>query len=169
MFSVDIKNYPSLIFASRQSTLLIRISFLSILAIWIIGFLATILFRIDNPVTNFLLIKSYSNLCHQENEKCIVLINQLMLVCARCAGIYLGTFITGLISLFKKSNEISFNKVIIMSLPMFLDVFFSTIGIYKYSQTLAFITGLVFGSMIYMIIISELENLIIIRSVRGNE
>lgn len=139
------------------------------LAIWIIGFLTPILFRIDNHVTNFLLIKSYSNLCHRDTEKCIVIINESMLVCARCAGIYLGTFITGLISLCKKSNEINFNKIIIMSLPMFLDVFFSTIGIYKYSQTLAFITGLAFGSMIYMIVISELENLIINRSVRGNE
>ncbi|MBK9099613.1 MAG: DUF2085 domain-containing protein [bacterium] len=139
------------------------------LAIWIIGFLTPILIRIDNPITNFLLIKSYSNLCHQENEKCIVLINQSMLVCARCTGIYLGAFIAGLISLFKKSNEINFNKINIMSLPMFLDVFFSTIGIYKYSQTLAFITGLAFGGMIYMIVISELENLIINRSVRGNE
>lgn len=169
MFSVDIKNYPSLIFASRQSTLLIRISFLSILAIWIIGFLTPILFRIDNPVTNFLLIKSYSNLCHQENEKCIVLINQLMLVCARCAGIYLGTFIAGLISLFKKSNEINLSTIFIMSLPMLLDVIFSTIGIYNYSQTLAFITGLVFGSMIFMIVISELENLFFNRRIRGHE
>jgi uncharacterized membrane protein len=92
-----------------------------------------------------------------------------MLVCARCSGIYLGALITGLISLFKKSNEINLSRIIIISLPMILDVFFSAIGIYNYSQTLAFITGLVFGSMIYMIVISELENLIINRNVRGNE
>lgn len=169
MFAAEIKNYTLLFHTSWKSRFLIRLSILSALAIWIIGFLTPILFRIDNPITQFFLTRSYSNLCHQDVEKCIVVINKSMLVCARCAGIYVGAFVAGLIGLFKKSYEINFSKIIIMSLPMILDVFFSTTGIYPYSRTISCITGLLFGIMIYMIVISELENLFLNRSVRGNE
>jgi len=82
-----------------------------------------------------------------------------MLVCARCAGIYSGALIAGLISLLLIVPSISRRVLILSSIPLAMDVFFTFTGVYNYSQFLAFATGLAFGGIIYLLIVSELENL----------
>ena len=169
MFPAELKNFPLLFSASRLNTILFRFSILLLLVTWIFGFLAPILFQAYNPVYQYLLDRFYSTMCHQDAEKCILIKNESMLVCARCAGIYIGAFIRGLVSLIRKQFKINLSTIIIMALPLLADVFLTATGIYVYSQIRAFITGLIFGSMVYIIIISELENLLFTRGVRGNE
>ena len=82
-----------------------------------------------------------------------------MLVCARCAGIYSGALIAGLLSLLLIVPSISRRILILSSIPLAMDVFFTFTGVYNYSQLLAVATGLAFGGIIYLLIVSELENL----------
>jgi uncharacterized membrane protein len=92
-----------------------------------------------------------------------------MLVCARCAGIYSGALIAGVLSLFMIVPSIS-RKVFMLSLiPLVIDVFFTLTGAYVYSQSLAFTTGLAFGGIVYLLILSELENLFWNKLYLGNE
>jgi len=114
---------------------------------------------IDHSFLSFLLSRFYSNVCHQETTKCISIGSTSMLVCARCAGIYSGAFISGLFSLMMFTRNISRKVLILSIIPLGLDVFFTMIHLYSYSQAVAFSTGLVFGSIVYLVIISELDNL----------
>ena len=82
-----------------------------------------------------------------------------MLVCSRCAGIYIGGLIAGLFSLLVTLPEINKKILILSTIPLTMDVFFTFTGVYTYSRSIAFSTGLAFGSIIYLLIISELENL----------
>jgi uncharacterized membrane protein len=82
-----------------------------------------------------------------------------MLVCARCAGIYFGAFISAIFSLFIFIPFISKKLLMISILPLLLDVFFTTTGVYSYSQFLSFVTGIIFGIAICLFTMEELENL----------
>jgi len=101
----------------------------------------------------------YSNVCHQENLKCIAIGNASMLVCSRCAGIYFGAFTAGLLSLFLIVPSISKRVLILSAIPLAMDVLFVLIGVYTYSQGIAFASGLVFGGVVYLFLLNELENL----------
>lgn len=136
-----------------------RLLLLSFLSIWIYGFLKSSITSIDNSISNFLLSRIYSNVCHQESAKCISIGSASMLVCARCAGIYSGALIAGLLSLLLIVPSVSKRVLILSSIPLAMDVFFTFTGVYNYSQLLAFATGLAFGGIIYLLIVSELENL----------
>jgi hypothetical protein len=65
--------------------------------------------------------------------------------------------IIGLITLFKNISAISLKVLIISSVPLLLDVCFTFLGIYDYSQTIALMTGLAVGGIIYLILLTELE------------
>jgi len=131
------------------------------LAIWITGFLLPLITTLDNPFANFFLKRLYSTVCHQENFKCISFGNDKMLVCARCAGIYFGAFITSISSLFFIVPFISKKILMISILPLMMDVFLTTSGVYTYSQALSFMTGIIFGIVIYLFTILELEKFIL--------
>ena len=92
-----------------------------------------------------------------------------MLVCSRCAGIYTGALIAGLLSLLVTLPEINKKILILSTIPLAMDVFFIFTGVYTYSRSIAFSTGLAFGSIIYLLIISELENLFSKKTLVGNE
>jgi len=92
-----------------------------------------------------------------------------MLVCARCAGIYLGAFIAGFSSFLIITPLISRKVLILSALPLVIDVLFTFIGVYTYSKSVAFITGLTFGGAVYLVFISELENLFSNKLHMGNE
>jgi uncharacterized membrane protein len=91
-----------------------------------------------------------------------------MLVCARCAGIYFGAFLVGIISLNYKMPDIKTKVFIVSALPLLLDVILVFLRFYKYSKSLALSTGLIFGSVVYLIIISEIEKIILKLSVVEN-
>ena len=138
-----------------------RFLLLSSLSIWILGFLLPAISSANNLMTNFLLSKIYSTVCHQESAKCISIGGATMLVCSRCAGIYAGAFTAGLFSLILIVPSIS-RKIFMFSLiPLVIDVFFTLAGIYNYSQSLAFATGFIFGNVVYLFLQSELENLFV--------
>jgi uncharacterized membrane protein len=106
-----------------------------------------------------LLSRIYSTVCHQESVKCISIGGINMLVCSRCTGIYTGALIAGLFSLLVTLPEINKKILILSTIPLTMDVLFTFTGVYSYSKSIAFSTGLAFGSTIYLLIISELENL----------
>ncbi len=151
------------------SSTLIRFLLLSFLLIWTIGFLQPTLLTQNNSLTNYFLEKVYSRICHQQSGKCIIIGNVSMLVCARCAGIYFGALITGLLFLFHSIPALKIKVLIIASIPLLLDVCFTFLGVYKYSQTIAAITGLAFGGVVYLFLLSELENLFSNKSIKRNE
>jgi len=164
----EIKNYTNF-FGQSLSTTFLKFFLLSFLIIWIIGFLQPSLLSQNNSLTNYLMARTYSRVCHQESSKCILIGSESMLVCARCAGIYFGALITGLLFLFNRIPELKIKLLVIASIPLLLDVCLIFLGFYKYSQTLAFITGLAFGSIVYLFLLSEIENILLNKSIKRNE
>jgi uncharacterized membrane protein len=115
---------------------------LGIFSEWIVSFCNSILFAIP------FLHKTYSIVCHQIKEKLITADNHSTLVCARCAGIYLGLLVSSLVSLFTKWNSSTHTEYLFISAAALIaDAFFSSITLYHYSKYLAFCTGLLFGSV----------------------
>jgi len=92
-----------------------------------------------------------------------------MLVCSRCAGIYFGSFTAGLLSLLLIVPSISRRVLILSAIPLGMDVLFVLTGVYTYSQGIAFATGLVFGGVVYLFLLNELENLFSKKPFQGNE
>lgn len=116
-----------------------------------------------------LLARVYSNVCHQESAKCISIGNASMMVCSRCAGIYFGAFTAGLLSLLLIVPSISRTVLILSAIPLGMDVLFVLTGVYTYSQGIASATGLVFGGVVYLFLLNELENLFSKKPFQGNE
>jgi uncharacterized membrane protein len=164
----EVNNSTELIFEHRPKIILIRFLLLSFLSIWILGFLLPAISSTNNFMTNFLLSKIYSTVCHQESAKCIS-IGASMLVCARCAGIYAGALTAGLFSLLLIVPSISLKVFMLSLIPLVIDVFFTLTGVYVYSQSLAFATGFIFGNVVYLFLQSELENLFVNNLYPGNE
>jgi uncharacterized membrane protein len=106
-----------------------------------------------------ILTLSFSKICHQEIDKTFKLKNSTFLICARCTGIYFGAFITSffLLFLYRKHNP-SLSFLIISLIPLLLDVLFTTAGIYPYSKNISFLTGMLFGSVLFIYILSSIEN-----------
>lgn len=126
------------------------------LLIWILGFF--IEFFIDaapelvllHPFLN----KTYSGLCHQEAQKLISCGFNHTLVCSRCAGIYIGAFISSIVAfLYIPKFRLSRNYLIYAGAPMLLDVAFVFCGVYDYSKTAAFLTGFLLGSVSFFYIL----------------
>lgn len=156
-----LKNYKSIGVGYTYNVFILRFIFLSILTIWVTGFLLPLVSTIYNPLTNFLMTKLYSTVCHQENMKCISIDNKSMLVCARCAGIYFGALIAAISSLFITGPITNKRLLLISIIPLLTDVFLVSLGFYSYSRIISFITGILFGSIIYLFILAEIEKLIL--------
>ncbi len=103
--------------------------------------------------------KIYSEFCHQIDYKTINIFGYKLLVCARCTGIYLGGFISSVYFIFRKTN-IKLNKKLFygVALLMLGDVLFTTFGVYDYSKVIAFSTGLLFGCIVFVYILTLLDN-----------
>jgi uncharacterized membrane protein len=156
-----VKNFKSISVNPNHRIILIRFLVLSILGIWVVGFLLPLITTLYIPFTNFLITKCYSTVCHQESFKCISIENNSMLVCARCGGLYFGAFIASISSLFTLRLNISKRLLLISILPLLIDVFLTSLGVYSYSQTYSFATGIIFGSVIYLFMIADFEKLIL--------
>lgn len=140
----------------------VRISIFLLLIFWCAGF--SVLSFFPGNVTAVILYpflnKIYSSFCHQDHEKTIHL-TQYFLVCARCSGIYCGAAAAALVSVFFLINRrfhFSLKTGLFFMLPMIFDLIFYNSGLYSYSLTAAFSTGLVFGSALIAFILSILEN-----------
>jgi uncharacterized membrane protein len=105
--------------------------------------------------------KAYSLVCHQDSEKLITSGIFTTKVCARCTGIYSGVVISILVLLiikFKKNSSIKY--LFIASIPILLDIIFYNTGIYSYSKTISFVTGILFGSTGFFYIASGIDKFI---------
>ena len=120
-----------------------------LLLIWFLGIFFQYFINLDDrllflyPFIN----KSYSLVCHQHENKLISFSGIHSLVCARCTGIYAGLLAASFISLFVNfKRPVRLKLFILLSLPMLTDVISYSFGIYNYSRTIAFMTGILFGS-----------------------
>lgn len=102
---------------------------------------------------------AYSNVCHQIAFKSFTFHGHEFLVCARCTGIYIGSFVSVLsFLLINKKIEPSFKYFLLGSLPLFMDVLFLNLHLYQYSKWIASATGFIFGSISIMFILGIIEN-----------
>ena len=105
---------------------------------------------------------SYSHVCHQQPEKIFSINEHNLLVCSRCAGIYLGSFISSLILLFVPMIKIrNINYLILAAVPMLIDVVLYTSGVYTYSKSIALFSGFLFGIAGIIYIYNGLQILLI--------
>jgi uncharacterized membrane protein len=158
VISSTIKNQNLITTEIIDKSILLRVFILFSLSFWCIGFLLPTFYSIQNPVIQFFLKNIYASVCHQENSKCISIGSGQMFVCARCAGIYFGGLFAVILSLVFDSPLIGNRFLFLSVLPLLTDVFFTTINIYKYSKTFSFITGILFGTVLFLVILNELEN-----------
>ena len=169
MISYTIKNHNLIKAGTIDKSLLLRVLILFSLSFWCIGFLLPTFYSIQNPVIQFFLKNIYSTVCHQENSKCISIGSGQMFVCARCAGIYFGGLFAVISSLVFDTPFIRNRFLFLSVLPLLTDVLLSTINIYNYSQILAFITGILFGTVLFLVILYELENFFKQKLIKGYE
>ena len=142
----------------------IKIPLFLFILIWCAGiFIETFIHMNDNlPFLYLFMKKSYSTVCHQNSAKLIELGIGSTMVCSRCTGIYLGIFMSSVITLFitvQKTLDIKF--LFFASIPLLIDVIFSSLGIYEYSKTAALITGILWGWTAFLYFYNGLENYIL--------
>jgi uncharacterized membrane protein len=112
----------------------------------------------------------YSNVCHQDVSKSFTCNNIPFLVCARCTGIYFGAIISAVVILLLNIKlKFKTKYLYLLSIPMLLDVLFYSTGIYPYNKFIASSTGFLFGSSIFLYILSALEYLLFINQKNTNE
>lgn len=127
-----------------------RLIFFLLISVWLTGIFIEWLFPFQK---NLLLIfpfleKSYSLVCHQNPNKLVSFNDKHTLVCARCTGIYFGIFVSSTISLFHSFKILPKLKILfIIALLMIIDVVSTSVGIYNYSKSFAFVTGFLLGSV----------------------
>ena len=147
----------------------LRIILLLFLLIWIPGILSPCL-NINSLNSIYPFQKMlYSNICHQDVNKSFTCNDIPFLVCARCTGIYFGAFISAVVILIL-SIKLKFKTkfLYLLSIPMLLDVLYYSFGIYPYNKFIASSTGLLFGSSIFLYILSTLEYLLFIKQKNNN-
>ena len=134
--------------------------FIFLLLIWSAGFLFPVLSPsfTGKSIINQLLGYNYSIVCHQSESSEINFGGAHLLVCARCAGIYLGALIISLIMSFNFLKlKLSLIPLIIFSSPLVIDALAVRLNIYSYSKTVAFITGLLCGVIVLIYILDTIE------------
>ena len=151
----SVKPYP---LSFKQ--LLFRIFVTALILLWILGFALLPLFHDTQMIVLFPFLKKiYSEFCHQLDYKTLNIFGYNLLVCSRCTGIYIGAFVISFVFIFLK-NKIELNKKLFYSVSLILltDVVLSTFGVYDYSKSIAFITGLFFGSVSFAYILTLIDN-----------
>ncbi len=139
--------------------LLLRFIIFIIAVIWFTGLISPCIK--NNFLHSFYpyLKLGYSTVCHQNVDKSFTCENGTFLVCARCTGIYMGVLISSLIILIPQITiKIKTWQLILFSLPMLADVIFYSIGLYQYNKIIAAITGILFGSAVFLYILGAIEN-----------
>lgn len=103
----------------------------------------------------------FSPVCHQNPAKSFICNDLPFLVCARCTGIYAGALFSAIIlTVYYRQFIFKTKYLIILSAPMLLDVILLTINFYNYRKSLSALTGFLFGSAVFLYILSAIENLL---------
>jgi uncharacterized membrane protein len=142
---------------------LVKVIPLILLLIWLAAIFSSFLLPLSKSFSllSILFMKMFASVCHQDHDKSFIL-GKHIYVCARCAGIYLGCFVSALVLLF--GSKIKFNNLKILfvtSTLLMTDVFLVNLGLYEYSHTIAFITGFLFGTVVYIFLISSFEDFVL--------
>ncbi len=142
---------------SRKS---VRIIIFLSLFLWCLGFSVNSLIPENKAIIFYPLLKQiYSTVCHQVEYKSFQANGIIFLVCARCSGIYFGALLVSVLFLiYPKKISFKIDYLFIAAAPMLIDVIFYSAGIYAYSKTIAFITGLIFGSVVIFFILISIED-----------
>jgi uncharacterized membrane protein len=134
------------------------IIFFIFIFLWCFGIISPIIFqheKVYQLVKPFLNL-AYSQVCHQSHEKTISFWGENIFVCSRCAGIYLGIFLTGFLAIIFSTTPLRIFYFLLLSLIlMFIDVSSTTIGIYNYSKSFALLTGLLSGSALLLFVLEQ--------------
>ena len=138
----------------------IRLTIFGIILLWNFGnFIQALALLNHNFLFAYPILKpTYHLVCHQETAKLVHIFGTTTLLCARCTGIYIGGLLGAFTLLFYRGN-INFptKYLLYSSLPMFLDVGLVMFGVYKYSKTIAFLTGILLGSVGIVYLIELIE------------
>jgi uncharacterized membrane protein len=140
---------------------LLRLGFFIFTVIWFIGTISPC-FNTDLTNAFYPFQKQiYSTVCHQNINKSFNYDNIPFLVCARCTGIYTGALFSALVIIFYSKQFIFKTKyLIILAVPMLFDVVLLNFGAYNYIHSISAITGILFGSSVFLYILSSIENLL---------
>ena len=142
----------------------VRIIFSALILFWCLGIISQLfipeIFKYSLPVK--LLNYNYSLVCHQNDMKSFVVDDNQFMVCARCTGIYFGALLSSIAIIFI-SNLYFQNLLPLISISVFLllDVILTSLGVYNYSIEISFITGILFGAILYIYILEVLEKFFI--------
>ena len=125
-----------------------KLLFVILILLWLLGIFSEVIIpHFDSlaflyPYLKFL----YSHVCHQQPEKVLSIDAHNLLVCSRCTGIYLGSFISSLILLLVPVIKIrNIIYLLLATIPMVIDVILYSSGIYTYSKNIALFSGTLFG------------------------
>ena len=127
---------------------------------WCAGFFSVVFIKTGSlPPVLFPFIKhGYSIVCHQQEAKCISFYGSHLLVCARCTGIYTGALLAVFLFIFIRNLPVINLKIALYSVSLVAaDVILYNLGLYNYSKTIAFITGLLPGSVLILYILNSFE------------
>lgn len=130
-------------------------AFFVVIALWYLGIIIPLF--INNYPQLYILLPflkiTYSHICHQLPQKSFEIHGQHFLVCSRCFGIYTGMFIVSFAAVFINiKNKIKPSILILSALPMLADVILVAAGVYNYNKILSYLTGCVFGSVVFVYI-----------------
>lgn len=140
----------------------LKIFFFIIVLLWNAGIYPGILSQINgNSILALpILSKFYSGVCHQHEIKLLEVFGIQSMVCSRCAGIYAGVLLLSLVLLFiNVKQKLNIKFLFLFAIPLILDVVFYNLGLYNYSKTLAFSSGIFFGSAGFYYFYTGLEKL----------
>jgi len=127
--------------------------------IWCAGIFSPVLFRTaqSNLFSDLYLPRIYSLVCHRDALKSFFIEGNKLEVCARCTGIYAGALIFSIVALVRgfrmRTKKLLYAAIVLMA----ADVFSYSVGIYGYSKWIAFITGLILGSVSILYIFAGIE------------
>jgi len=146
--------------------------FFFLLLFWSVGFLLPVLSPsfTGKSIVYQLLNYNYSIVCHQSESSEINFDSAQLLVCARCAGIYLGALFIAIMMLFNFLKlKLGLIPFLIFSAPLVVDALAVKLNIYAYSKTVAFITGVLFGAIVIIYILETINNSFNLLYKRKNE
>ena len=94
----------------------------------------------------------FARVCHQINERSLIIFGSKLAVCARCTGVYIGLMISTLAyPIIKRIDDdhIPQNKILLLAtLPIAIDGLTQLFGVRNSINILRVSTGLLFGSVI---------------------
>lgn len=100
----------------------------------------------------------YEPVCHQIGDRSFLINGIAMTVCARCFAFYLGGFIITSFYIFKDRVQIWRTSIYaLLAFPVFLDFSIEKLNFYSNIAELRFITGLLFGVMLFHLLLISLS------------